>query len=54
MSNTSLNAKMIFVPAHPNHCSEPKFTFLWETWPHLFVRGSWLSEEMMALVAALF
>lgn len=51
MSNTSLNAKTILVPAHPNHCSEPKFTFLWETWPHLLSGGRWLGEETVAMVA---
>lgn len=53
MSNRSLNAKIIFVPAHPNHCSEPKFTFLWKTWPHLLWRGERFGEEIMVLVVVL-
>ena len=34
----------------PSHGSGPKFTFLWESWPHLKLRdgggrGGWLGEE---------
>lgn len=40
--------KRNFVPAHTDHCSEPEFTFLWET---SLVRGRRLGEEPMALMA---
>lgn len=50
MSNRSLNAKMIFVLAHPSHCYESKFTFAPANLAPSFAKGRRLGEEVMTLV----